>query len=126
MNYEKLLKTLALLGLSRNDSEIYLFLTAKGRLRVGDIAEEFNFPKQQVYNSLKRLRKKGIVIARSEQVTTFSAQSFEKIMDSCVRTKQHEAEKMGKKREEILSNWQLMMTEKNTHAYISRTSLSKS
>ena len=58
----------------------------------------------------------GIVTVSNEQVTTFSAQSFEKIMDSCVRIKLLEAEKMGKKREEILSNWQQMITEKDTRA----------
>jgi sugar-specific transcriptional regulator TrmB len=105
-----------MLGLSRNDAEIYLFLTAKGRLRVGDIAKEFNFPKHQVYNSLKRLRKKGIVTASCEQVTTFSARSFEKIMDSCVRINLLEAEKMGNKREEILSIWRQIITKKNPQA----------
>jgi sugar-specific transcriptional regulator TrmB len=109
VNYERFLKTLALLGLSRNDAEIYLYLIAKGRRRVRDITKEVNLPKHNVYNSLKRLGKKGIVTANCEQVTTFSAQSFEKIMDSCVRIKQHEAENMEKKRKEILSNWRIMM-----------------
>jgi sugar-specific transcriptional regulator TrmB len=113
VNYERFLITLSLFGLSRNDAEIYLYLTAKGRRRAGDIAEEFNFPRHQVYNSLKRLRKKGIVIVNCEQVTTFSAQSFEKIMDSCVRIKLLEAENMRKKREEILSNWRQIITEKD-------------
>jgi sugar-specific transcriptional regulator TrmB len=114
VNHGKLLKTLTLLGLSKNDAEIYLYLIFKGRRRAGDIAEEFNFPRHQVYNSLKRLRKKGIVIVNCEQVTTFSAQSFEKIMGSCVRIKLLEAENIRKKREEILSNWRQIITEKGS------------
>ena len=113
MNYEKFLKTLLLLGFSRYEAEIYLYLTAKGRRRAVDIAEEFNLPKHQVYNNLKRLRKKGIVTASSEQVTTFSAQSFEKIINSCIKIRLLEVEKMGKKRGEILSNWRQMITENN-------------
>ena len=113
MKYERFIKTLSLLGFSRNDAEIYLYLTVKGRQRAGDIAEEFNLPKYQVYNNLKRLRKKGIVTTSSEHVTTFSAQSFEKIINSCIKIKLLEAEKMGKKRDEILSNWGQIITENN-------------
>jgi sugar-specific transcriptional regulator TrmB len=113
LSKEQIITTLTYLGLSKTESEIYLYLTVKGHRKAGDIAEELNLPKHQVYNSLKRLRKKGIVNASFEQVTTFSAQPFKKIIDSCIRKKLQEAENIGKKREEILSDWRLMMTEKD-------------
>ncbi len=114
LSKEQIITTLKGLGLLRTDAEIYLYLAIKGRQRAKDIAEGLNLPTHQIYNSLKRLRKQEIVTVSHEQVTTFSAEAFEKIMDSCVRIKLHEAEKMGERRKLILSNWRLMMAEKDT------------
>ena len=112
MNRERLLKTIKLFGLSQIDAEIYLYLAVKGRLRAKDVAEEFSLSKHHVSNILERLLKKGIVTSSREQVTTFSACSFEKMLSSRYRAKLVEVEDLEKRREEFLSNWRLMITEK--------------
>jgi sugar-specific transcriptional regulator TrmB len=112
VNHERIFKTLASLGLSGNDAKIYLYLTAKGRRRAEDIAKELNLPKHQVYNSLRRLREQDTVHVNCEKITTFSAQSFEKIMNSYVRIKLHEAKEIDDKRMEILSNWRKIISSK--------------
>ena len=82
-----LLKTLVSLGLTEVDAEIYLLLATEGPQRGRNVAEVLKLYKQQLYRSLKRLQKKGVINATLERPARFSAVSLEKIVDFLIEAK---------------------------------------
>jgi sugar-specific transcriptional regulator TrmB len=102
---ECVLKTLAGLGFSQVEAEIYLFLSQTGPEKGRDIAETLKLYKQQLYRSLKSLRCKGCVEATLERPARFSAVPLEKVLDFIMKTKMDQAEGLQASRDELLSSW---------------------
>ncbi len=61
MTHAEIRDTLQKLGLSRNQSSVYMVLVARQELRVQEIAERTRIPRTSVYESLKGLRDFGLV-----------------------------------------------------------------
>jgi sugar-specific transcriptional regulator TrmB len=102
------LKTLVGLGLTRLDSQIYIFLAKKGPQRGNEISKGLKVQKQQLYRSLKSLQSKGIVDASLEHPARFSAVTFDKVVDIFVKAKMAEANQIQENKEEILASWKAM------------------
>ena len=100
-----LLKTLVSLGLTEVDAEIYLLLAKEGSQQGRDIAGTLRLYKQQLYRSLKRLQKKGVVNASLEHPARFSAVSLEKVLDFLIDAKKEQALALQESKRELLSNW---------------------
>ena len=94
------------LGLTRLDSQVYIYLAKKGSLRGQDLSKGLKMQKQQLYRSLKNLQKQGIVNATLEYPARFNAVSFDKVVDIFVKAKMAEAHQIQETRDEILANWQ--------------------
>ncbi len=105
LSYEQMLKTLASLGLTETDSEIYLLLCVMGPQRGKNIAEELNLVKQQLNKSLTRLQKKGMVSSTFECPPRFLALPLEKILAFLIETKKEQALALQQSKEELLSTW---------------------
>ncbi len=105
LSYEQMLKTLASLGLTETDSEIYLLLCRKGPQKGKNIAEELNLVKQQLNKSLARLEKKGMISSTFECPPSFLAVPLEKILAFLIETKKEQALALQKSKEEFLSTW---------------------
>jgi sugar-specific transcriptional regulator TrmB len=102
---EELLKTLARLGLKEIDVEIYLLLTREGSQEGKDIAETLSLYKQELYRSLKRLQRKGMVDASLERPARFSARSLEKVLDCLIEAKKERALTLQQSKEDLISSW---------------------
>ena len=61
MSRNKILRLFIGLGIGKVDTEVYLYLVTNGPKKGRELSEELNFNKQQVYPSLKRLQKLGLV-----------------------------------------------------------------
>jgi sugar-specific transcriptional regulator TrmB len=105
LNKELLTKALTSLGLTGIDAEIYLLLAKEGLHPGRNIAEALKLYKQQLYRSLKRLQRKGIVSASLERPAQFSAASPEKILGFLIAAKKEQALVLQESREELLSSW---------------------
>jgi sugar-specific transcriptional regulator TrmB len=108
LNYlseEQMLKTLAGLGLSRLDFQVYIRLAKKGPQKGRDLLKGLGLQKQLLYRSLKALQSKGIVHATLEYPATFSAVSFDKVVDIFIKTKISEAQLIQESKEELLAYW---------------------
>ena len=103
-----LLKALVSLGLTEIDAEIYLLLAREGPQKGRNVAEVLKLYKQQLYRSLKRLQKKGVINATLERPARFSAVSLEKILDFLIEAKKEQALTLQANREELLSTWRSM------------------
>lgn len=105
MKQKALTKALTSLGLSEIDAEIYLLLAKEGPQPGRHIAESLALYKQQLYRSLKRLQKKGVVHTFLERPARFSAVSLEKVLDFLIEAKKEQALALQESREELLSGW---------------------
>jgi sugar-specific transcriptional regulator TrmB len=98
VSQEKVLKTLADLGLRRLDAKVYVLLAKKGPKKARDIARLLRVSKQQLYQSLKALQSKGLVNSTIERPARFSAVTFEKALDLFAKAKMEEAKIIQQKK----------------------------
>ncbi len=104
-----LLKTLVSLGLTEIDAKIYLFLAKEGPQKGSNVAEVLKLYKQQLYRSLKRLQRKGVINATLERPACFSAVSLETFLDFLIEAKKERALALQESREELISRWKTLI-----------------
>jgi len=100
------LKTLTNLGLTQLEAKVYLYLSKRGPQKAGDTAKALKLAKQQLYPTLKRLRRKGIVTSTLEHPARFSALAFDKVLDLFVKAKMDEVQLVQRNKDELISDWQ--------------------
>lgn len=108
MSQEGVLKTLVSFGFTEIDAQVYVFLAKKGAQKGRDICKALKITKQQLYPSLKNLKKMGIVSSTLEHPARFSAIPFEKVLDLFIKAKMEETQRLQKSKDEILSKWQAL------------------
>jgi sugar-specific transcriptional regulator TrmB len=105
LSRDKLLRVLIGLGIGRIDAEIYLFLATSGPKKGRAISNELKINKQQLYRSLKKLKKKGLVKASLEHPALYTAVTIENTLNSFRETKLEEAQFIKERKDELLSRW---------------------
>jgi sugar-specific transcriptional regulator TrmB len=97
--------TLKDFGLTESEVKVYVFLGKRGVLKGGYIAEHLKMYKSEVYRTLRKLQKKGLVEATLEYPTRFTAVPLEKVIDSFIKSKREEVALIEKRKDDILSDW---------------------
>jgi len=69
------------LGLTQNESKVYLYLNKNGSKKAKEIAENQKIPRTQTYHLLTALQNKGIVVVISDRIMKFDVIELEKILD---------------------------------------------
>jgi sugar-specific transcriptional regulator TrmB len=100
-----MLKTLESFGLKHLDAEVYVYLVQNYPQKARDIAEALETYKRQLYRSLRKLQRKGMVSASQEHPARFSAVSFDKVLDRFIEANREEAQRIEENKEQILSMW---------------------
>ena len=98
-------ETLKKFGVSEKEAEIYLFLGKKGAVKLGTITEYLKMNRGQVYRSLKRLQKKGLIEIVLESPARFAAIPLEKVIDSFIRSKKEEVTQIEETKKDLLYDW---------------------
>jgi HTH-type transcriptional regulator, sugar sensing transcriptional regulator len=111
---DQVLKTLQDLGLTRLDSQIYIYLSKKGSQKGAEISKGLKVQKQPLYRCLKHLQSRGIVTATLEHPAKFSAVSFDKVVDIFVKVKMAEAQRIQENKKDLLAKWQALAIGENT------------
>jgi sugar-specific transcriptional regulator TrmB len=114
LSKEWMLKTFVSLGFTETDAQVYIYLTTEGLQKATDIAEELKLYKQQLYRSLKRLHRKGLVNVTLERPARFSAVSIEETFDFLIETKKEQALALQASRKELLSSWRSMVEKQSS------------
>jgi len=109
MSLDVLLNTLVDFGLKRTDAQIYAFLAKKGPKRGKDLVRALKITRQQVYPSLKKLQKRGIVNSTTKHPAVFSAVSIEEVLDMFIKTRIEEIKRLIQNKEEALCKWKSFM-----------------
>ena len=102
---ENLKKALVNVGLSEKETELYIFLSRKGPLSCGKISSQLKINKGQVYRTLKRLQKKGVIELTLEQPSRFVAVSFKNVIESFIKARREEVKLFEETKEDLLYNW---------------------
>jgi sugar-specific transcriptional regulator TrmB len=92
-------------GLTKKETEVYIFLAKRGALRSGEIVKGLNTHKGEVYRVLRSLQTKGLVESTIEFPTRFTAVPFETALDSFIKVKREEVISVEKARQELLKDW---------------------
>ena len=100
-----MLKTLESLGLKHLDAEVYVHLVQNDPQKARDIAEALETYNRQLYRSLRSLQRKGIITASQNRPATFSAVSFDKVLDQFIEADREEAQRIEENKEQLLSLW---------------------
>ncbi|MBA4464327.1 MAG: helix-turn-helix domain-containing protein [Nitrosopumilaceae archaeon] len=114
MSLERVLKTLEAFGLSRSDSEVYLYLAKKGPRKGSEVANALKISKQQLYSSLKNLKNKGIVNTSFDRPALFSALAFEEVLELLIRIRVDQAKAIRQTKNELLKSWRSMKWRQHT------------
>lgn len=113
LSLEEITKTLTNLGLTRLDAEVYIYNAIHGPLIIDDFEMALKYSLDQIYNSLKTLTTKRLIIQKG---TIFSAIPFEEALELLINLEKEQSQFWVKvkvvlgnieKRDECVSiNWQ--------------------
>lgn len=99
------LRVLQDLGLSKRESEVYIFLSQHGMQQVTSISMRLKIERVQTYRILKNLQDKSVIEATLETPTRFAAVPFDRLLDSLIKTRRAEATALENKKIELISYW---------------------
>jgi predicted transcriptional regulator len=111
LSKEWMLKTLESLGLKHLDAEVYVYLAQNEPQKAKAIAEALETYKRQLCRSLKSLQRKGMISTSQERPATFSAISFDKVLDQFIQANREEAKRIEENKDQILSMWRSKVLE---------------
>jgi sugar-specific transcriptional regulator TrmB len=105
LSLDRVLQLLRNFGFSSVEAEVYIFLAKTGPTKAKDLTIGLRMTKQQLYPTLKELKKKRVVSSKPEQHTFFCALTFEELLNRFVKTNLEQAETIKKTKEQLLDNW---------------------
>ena len=105
MSLERILRTLEGLGLSRVESEVYVYLAKSGPSKTKEIGAGLRMTQRQVYSTLNALKKKGIVISRPERARMFSAIAFDELLNLFMKARAEKAKAIKETKQELVDSW---------------------
>ncbi|MBN1969070.1 MAG: hypothetical protein JW870_06860 [Candidatus Delongbacteria bacterium] len=113
MSKEKILETLTDLGFKKTEAKVYFYLAKKGPKKAKEIVEAVGIVKQRLYPILKNLQRKGVINCSLQRPSSFSAISYEKLLDLFARTKIEEAKILEQNKGKLISDWESIQHQNN-------------
>ncbi len=112
MSRERVIKALSGLGLTKNEIEVYIFLSKEGPRELDSLTDELGMFEQDLIGSLHNLKNKGMIKTISEITPTyFFAVPFEKAVDLIVDANLKEAQLAKKNKKVVQKFWDSMLKE---------------
>ncbi len=105
LSREWMFKTLESFGLRRLDAEVYIYLLQHDPQKAREIAETLETYRRQLYHSLKSLRDKGMVNVSEGRPASFSAVSFDRVLDALIKANTETARSIEQNKDHIMSFW---------------------
>ena len=90
MSEKDVSKFLQLLGLSKREIQVYMFLAKSGVQSTSFVAKRLKMERVQAYRTFKKLQEKGFIEATLERPTRFTIVPFEALVDNFINTKKNE------------------------------------
>ena len=109
VRYEKISNSiqeiLQKLGLTQNESKVYLYLNKNGSKKAKEIAQNQKIPRTQTYHLLTALQNKGIVVVISDRITKFEVIELEKVLEILINNELKRIEDLQSMRRELSELW---------------------
>jgi sugar-specific transcriptional regulator TrmB/CBS domain-containing protein len=103
-------KFLQVLGLSKREIQVYMFLAKSGVQSTSFVAKRLKMERVQAYRTFKKLQEKGFIEATLERPTRFTVVPFETLLDAFINSKKNEVAMLNKQKESLMSTWQVIST----------------
>ena len=105
MSEKDVTKFLQMLGLSKREIQVYMFLAKSGVQSTSFVAKRLKMERVQAYRTFKKLQEKGFIEATLERPTRFTIVPFEALVDSFITTKKNEVTNLNDQKQSLLTAW---------------------
>jgi len=95
------------LGLTQNESMVYLYLDKNKPKKAKEISQCLKLPRTQTYHLLTALQNKGLIIITSDRPTKFEGVEFEKVLDILIDYEQKRVADIQLMRSELCELWKV-------------------
>ena len=106
MSEKDITKFLQVLGLSKREIQVYMFLAKSGVQSTSFVAKRLKMERVQAYRTFKKLQEKGFIEATLERPTRFTIVPFEALVDTFINTKKNEVTSLNEQKQSLLTAWQ--------------------
>jgi sugar-specific transcriptional regulator TrmB/CBS domain-containing protein len=98
-------KLLQVLGLSKREIQVYMFLAKSGVQSTSFVAKRLKMERVQAYRTFKKLQEKGFIEATLERPTRFTIVPFEPLLEAFINSKKSDVAKLNEQKESLISTW---------------------
>lgn len=105
MSENDITKFLQILGLSKREIQVYMFLAKSGVQSTSFVAKRLKMERVQAYRTFKKLQEKGFIEATLERPTRFTIVPFENLVDTFINAKKNEVLNLNEQKQSLLSAW---------------------
>ncbi len=106
MSEKDVTRFLQILGLSKREIQVYMFLAKSGVQSTSFVAKRLKMERVQAYRTFKKLQEKGFIEATLERPTRFTIVPFEALVDNFINTKKNEVVNLNDQKQNLLTAWQ--------------------
>lgn len=111
------------LGLSPNESKVYLALLSVGSTAVADIASKVDIHRVNIYDALRRLREKGLVASITKGDRTYYEPASPIQLGEIIRQKKEQLDKISSSIPKLLDVFNQEKSKQNVHHYFGKKGL---
>jgi sugar-specific transcriptional regulator TrmB len=87
MSEKDVTRFLQILGLSKRETQVYMFLAKSGVQSTSFVAKRLKMERVQAYRTFKKLQEKGFIEATLERPTRFTIVPFSALVDNFITAK---------------------------------------
>ena len=106
MSEKDVTRFLQILGLSKREIQVYMFLAKSGVQSTSFVAKRLKMERVQAYRTFKKLQEKGFIEATLERPTRFTIVPFEALVDSFISAKKNEVNSLTDQKHDLLTAWE--------------------
>ncbi len=106
MSEKDVTRFLQILGLSKREIQVYMFLAKSGVQSTSFVAKRLKMERVQAYRTFKKLQEKGFIEATLERPTRFTIVPFESLVDNFITAKKNEVSNLNDQKTNLLTAWQ--------------------
>ncbi len=108
-------KFLQVLGLSKREIQVYMFLSRSGVQSTSFVARKLKMERVQAYRTFRKLQEKGLIEATLERPTRFTIVPFETLLDAFINSKKSEVAQLIERKEDLISTWNAISSPESTY-----------
>ncbi|MDR0372649.1 MAG: CBS domain-containing protein [Nitrososphaerota archaeon] len=106
MSEKDVTRFLQILGLSKREIQVYMFLAKSGVQSTSFVAKRLKMERVQAYRTFKKLQEKGFIEATLERPTRFTIVPFSVLVDNYITAKKSEVTNLNDQKQTLLTAWQ--------------------